>query len=70
LATFFSKVKLKDKKIAILCCHGGMKGRTLENMRDALKNNRISEDIDFVEPTREREKNIKKALTWSKSLKF
>jgi flavodoxin len=50
--TFFSSVKLSEKKIALFCCSGGSKGNTLEDMRMALAGNDILGEIDFIESTR------------------
>lgn len=50
LKTFFTNFELKDKKIALFCCHGGGKGRVFKKMRDELTGNSILGEIDFVEP--------------------
>ena len=34
LKTFFSEHKIKEKKMALFCCSGGGKGKTLENMKN------------------------------------
>ncbi len=69
LATFFDQVKLKDKKIALFCCSGGGKGKTLSNMRDQLKGNTILGEIDFVEPLRLNViKNEEAARDWAKKI--
>mgnify|MGYP005837135737 CR=1 FL=1 len=66
LNTFFSNIKLKDKKIALFCCHGGQKGKTFENMRITLADNEILGEKDFLDPLkREREKAVKAAKDWA-----
>ena len=41
LATFFSSVHLKAKKIALFCCSGGTKGKALKKMAEQLPGNEI-----------------------------
>lgn len=71
LNTFFSKVKLSGKKIALFCCHAGMKGKTLEKMEKSLAGNKILGKIDFIEPLKhqnEKEKNLQRLKTWLESV--
>lgn len=69
LRSFFQRVVLKDKKVALFCCHGSMKGKTLENMRSALSGNKILGEIDFQEPLKgNREESTQKAKNWAKAL--
>lgn len=66
LNTFFSDIKLQNKKIALFCCHGGQKGKTFENMRTALAGNEILGEKDFLNPLkREQEKAVAAAKEWS-----
>lgn len=66
LATFFSKVRLTGKKIALFCCAGGFRGNTLENMKDKLVGNQIVGEIDFVEPLKHNKVlNAEKARRWA-----
>lgn len=44
------KYKLSGKKVAIFCCHGGQKGKTIEKMEECLKGNIIIGENDFLEP--------------------
>ncbi|MFZ2150902.1 MAG: flavodoxin [Candidatus Absconditicoccaceae bacterium] len=61
LRTFFDKVVLKNKKIALFCCHEGGKGKTLENMEEILKGNEIIGKIDFFAPLKkDKEEQVKK----------
>lgn len=67
--TFFSKTKLKNKKIALFCCHGGQKGKTFANMKKALEGNQIIGEIDFLEPLKKNRKNsIKVAKEWAEKI--
>lgn len=67
--TFFSTVTLQNKKVALFCCHGGGKGKTLENMEKALAGNCILGKIDFQDPAKkDREKNAKKAKDWAQEM--
>ena len=66
LSTFFDSVKLQGKKIALFCCSGGGKGKTLEKMKEQLTGNEFIGQIDFVEPlSRNKEENSKKAKEWA-----
>ena len=69
LATFFSSISLKGKKIALFCCHGGGKGKTLDKMKDQLLDNEIIGEIDFFEPlTQNKEGNVKRAKKWAQQI--
>lgn len=69
LATFFSTVTLTGKKIALFCCHGGGKGKTLEKMKGNLSGNEIIGQIDFVEPLMfHKEGKSEKARQWAQEL--
>jgi len=70
MKTFFDTQKFSDKKIALFCCHGGGKGRTIEKMKHALgKENEFIGYIDFRDPLkRKTEENVKKAVEWAKVL--
>lgn len=50
LATFFSSIAIKGKKVAVFCCHSGEKGGTLEKMKKKLEGNEILGQIDFRDP--------------------
>lgn len=69
LRTFFSQVKIKDKKVALFCCYGGAEGKTFVNMKKALSGNEILGTAGFLEPLRRRkEKNVAKARTWAEGV--
>ena len=70
LKTFFDTQKISGKKIALFCCHGGGKGKTLEKMKKALGfDNEFIGQIDFRDPLKNRtEVNIQKAIKWAKGI--
>ena len=69
LRTFFSKVNLKSKKIALFCCHSGGMRKTLDNMEKALIGNRIIGKIDFVRPlVNDKERNESRAKDWANKI--
>jgi len=69
LRTFFARTPLRNKKIALFCCHGGMYGATFTNMKKALCENTIAGEIDFLEPKeRASEACAQKAREWAKGI--
>jgi flavodoxin len=67
--SFFSQVSLANKKIALFCCHAGGKGKTLEKMKERLKDNDVIGQIDFKEPLRSgKEESAVRARDWAKQL--
>ena len=70
LSTFFSTTEITGKKIAVFCCHGGGKGKTLELMKKELEGNECIGQNDFMEPLREKVKaeSSAKAADWAKEL--
>lgn len=67
--TFFSTANLSGKKIALFCCHGGDKRRTLEKMRASLAGNEIVGEIDFVEPlSGDRNASARRAQDWARGI--
>jgi flavodoxin len=65
LATFFATQKIKGKKVALFCCSGGGKGKTLEKMKERLEGNEFIGEVDFIDPARrDKEKNILKTKQW------
>ncbi len=68
LKSFFEKIHLADKKIAIFCCCQGIKGRALEKMKESLKKNEIIGQIDFIDPLKIKQASVLKAREWAKKL--
>lgn len=67
--SFISTAGLKEKKIALFCCHGGMPGGTLPAMAGALPGNLILGQADFLEPAqRNSEAFAQKAREWAKGI--
>ena len=67
LRSFFSQISLSNKKVAVFCCHKGLKAKTLDKMKSALKGNEIIGEADFVDPIDSREANVTKARCWAKN---
>ena len=65
LRTFFSGVDLKNKKIALFCCHEGGMGKTLKSMESKLHGNKIIGTIDFFKPLG-KEDEKKQVEIWAK----
>lgn len=69
LASFFDMVTLKGKKIGLFCCHGGGKGKTLEQMQERLSGNQFIGQIDFIQPLRRnKEISVESARQWAKKV--
>lgn len=67
LATFFDKVKLKNKKIALFCCYRTSVGKTFKKMEEKLKGNEILGEVGFLEPLKiNKSDKIKKVINWAK----
>ena len=61
LRTFFTEQKFTNKKIFLFCCHEGNKGKTLENMAQAVTGNEVVSQIDFLAPLKnDKNQEIKK----------
>jgi Multimeric flavodoxin WrbA len=71
IRSFLRNHSMSGKKIGIFCCHGGEKGKTLENMKKLLEGNTIIGECDFLEPLSiDKEKNRNKAIVWAKKLVY
>jgi flavodoxin len=69
LSTFFAEYPLKDKNIALFCCHGGGKGKVFDKMREALGENNFIGEIDFVEPLKkDKSACAARAKEWAQSI--
>jgi flavodoxin len=67
--TFLTKEKIKNKKIALFCCHGGGKGKIFTRLKTALEGNEFVGEIDFRDPLRVKtELNLKRAKEWAKEI--
>ncbi|MCT4617876.1 MAG: NAD(P)H-dependent oxidoreductase [Marinisporobacter sp.] len=65
--TFFDKVEVKGKKIALFCCYRGSAGSTFEHFKERLKGNEIVDTLEFKEPVKV-EENKEKVMAWAKKL--
>lgn len=69
IRTFLSNTSLKNKKIAVFCCHEGGMRKTLENMIKEVEGNSIIGKNDFFHPLhKDTEKNKEKAVAWAKEI--
>lgn len=68
LKTFFKGKYLKGKKIALFCCHEGVLGRTIANMKKALKGNSIAGEFAIFAPAFAKDQSkLKKLSDWAVS---
>lgn len=69
MRTFLEKEKIKNKKIALFCCHGGGKGKIFPRLKTALEGNEFLGEIDFRDPLWVKtETNVKRAKEWAKEM--
>jgi len=68
IASFFDKVKLEKKRIALVCCSGGAKGKTFEKMKDKLSGNEFIGELHLIEPLRNKDKSISQIKEWLDSV--
>ena len=69
LRTLFRKIDLKDKKIALFCCHNGNPGKTLYHMRERLAGNDIVGEKEFYRPlTFEKVRSAVVARSWARDI--
>jgi len=69
LRSFFEAEKIQGKRVALFCCHGGGKGKTLEKMKNALPGNTFAGEIDFREPLKHTEGVDGRLAAWVAGLK-
>jgi flavodoxin len=70
IRSFLAKTELKNKKVAIYCCHEGGPGKTLDNFKEKLSNNNtIIGEMGFLNVSKNKELNIIKAIEWSNLIK-
>jgi flavodoxin len=68
ISSFLHKIELKNKKIALFCCHGGQPGKTLDNLQTRLAGNTIISKVDFQEPLKSNQtENVDKISSWIKN---
>jgi flavodoxin len=68
MASFLSQTKIEGKRLALFCCHGGGKGKTLEKLKAALPGNTFAAEVDFREPLKASAGVQKKLDAWLKTL--
>ena len=69
LRTFLKQETIKNKKVALFCCHGGAKGKVFPRLETAFEGNEILGEIDFHDPLRIKTKDsVKLAREWAKEI--
>ncbi|WP_132247285.1 flavodoxin family protein [Marinisporobacter balticus] len=64
---FFSAISLKNKRIALFCCHRGGLGSIFKNFSKNLEGNEIIGELECKEPVKT-EENIKRIKAWIDTL--
>ncbi|SFD15246.1 flavodoxin family protein [Clostridium uliginosum] len=69
--TFFQKYNIRDKKIALFCCHGGGgEGKTFIKFKEQLKENIFLGETLFQDPLKkDKENNALSAKKWINEIK-
>lgn len=66
IRSFLNNEEIKDKEIALFCCHQGGIGKTLRTLKEDLaKNNNVVSEIDFLRPERNKEECLNKVKKWA-----
>ena len=68
LNTFFQTVRLNGKKVALFCCNEGGRGKTFENMRQALTGNEVLGEVEFIAPAKRLAESEAKAKAWAETI--
>lgn len=69
LRSFFSKVKLQGKKVALFCTSAGGKSKANGNMAKFLVGNQILGEIELQEPlTHDPQQSAAEAVEWAQNL--
>lgn len=50
--SFLSQKPFLNREIALFCCSGGGKAKTLEKLKKQLSGNKIIGEVDFIEPVK------------------
>jgi len=64
IKSFIEKQNVKDKKIAMFCCHEGGKGKVFNKLEKKLLGNAIIGKIDFKNVLKNKEKSLEKLYEW------
>jgi flavodoxin len=65
LNTFLGQTRIRNKKIALFCCHAGSKGKIFGKIKDMLPENTFLGEIDFMNPLKgDRQETEKKLSGW------
>lgn len=65
---FFSKISIKNKKIALFCTYDGNKGKALLRMEKELLKDKIISEQSFLRVKNNQEDSIDKAKIWARKI--
>ena len=68
MKVFLSQTKIEGKKIALYACHAGDKGKTMDILKDTLKDNTVISEKDFDDAVKHAEKTIAQIEEWVKEV--
>jgi len=69
IRSFLAEYDLSGKSVALWICHGGGPGKTLEKLKDYIKNSDVLGELDFRDPLKNDPEGAKeKVLEWVKEI--
>ncbi|MFP3089447.1 flavodoxin [Treponema sp. TIM-1] len=69
LNTFLGEQRIRNKKIALFCCHAGGRGKVFDKIKAKLPDNTFVGEIDFINPKKQQRQGvIDKLNEWIKGL--
>ncbi len=69
LNSYFKTNDIQDKKVALFCCHQGMKGNIFKKIKGVIPGNEIVSEIDFLDPAKvHRDQSVEEIKVWARSL--
>lgn len=68
IRSFFTENRVTGKDIAFFCTHEGGPGKTLENFKALMKDNRVMMDLDIKSPLKNIETATQTIINWVKKL--
>ena len=63
LTTFVGGTKIRGRKLALFCCHGGGMGKVFEKLKEYLFGNTVSGEIDFKDALKENPADLKQKVS-------
>ena len=69
MRSFLEQTAIRDKKIALFCCHAGGVGKIFRNFQKALPDNECRGTFDLYEPlSHRRDTSLMRARDWAASV--